>query len=59
MRNPPYGYRDGQPCCKDCEHTREGGPLYAGQRLRCYRIAPSRAVGANKTCLESKWRKAK
>ncbi len=59
MRKPPNGYRDGQACCKDCEHTRAGGPVFRNQRFRCFLVLPSRAVGQRKTCPSSKWRKAK
>ncbi len=58
IRQKPIGYTDGVACCKDCNHTRQGGSVFMGQRLRCYRVLPSRAVGRHKTCPYSRWRKS-
>ena len=58
MREQPYGYRDGRACCKDCGHAKKNS-YSTRSRWRCHFILPSRAVGARKTCLNSKWRTAK
>ena len=55
MRRRPTGYSDGFACCKDCLHGT--APINLAGRWRCYRVFPSRAVGAKKTCPYSKWRK--